>query len=173
MATGHRTRVGADLICVLDGPRPGVCLLDEEATAIYLSLKRRGWRFYFNKARGYVLARRMFRGRQRNSSLHRLLVGAKRGRYVDHKNRVTIDNRMSNLRTCNASENARNRKKAKVKYHALPKGVTPQTRCGKTRFLAHIRIGDGKRIQKHFHTEKAASTWYKAMTKKHHREFAS
>lgn len=40
--------------------------------------------------------------------LHRFLVGAKKGDYVDHINHNTLDNRRHNLRICKNSTNLRN-----------------------------------------------------------------
>ena len=45
--------------------------------------------------------------------LHRILLAAKRGDYVDHKNLNTLDNRRQNLRLCTAQQNNRNRRKSK------------------------------------------------------------
>lgn len=42
------------------------------------------------------------------SSMHRLIMNPKRGEFVDHKNRDTLDNRKENLRVCTPSENSAN-----------------------------------------------------------------
>lgn len=43
--------------------------------------------------------------------LHRLVIGAKAGQFVDHISRDKLDNRLSNLRLCTVSENSVNRLK--------------------------------------------------------------
>lgn len=43
--------------------------------------------------------------------LHRLILKAKKGNFVDHINGDTLDNRKCNLRICSIKENARNRGK--------------------------------------------------------------
>lgn len=43
--------------------------------------------------------------------LHRIILNAKKGQYVDHKNCNSLDNRKTNLRFCSIKENARNRGK--------------------------------------------------------------
>jgi hypothetical protein len=40
---------------------------------------------------------------------HRVVIGAKKGEIVDHKNRNTFDNTRENLRLCTYSENASNK----------------------------------------------------------------
>lgn len=42
------------------------------------------------------------------TGLHRFLIGAKKGDYVDHINHNTLDNRRHNLRICKNSTNLRN-----------------------------------------------------------------
>ena len=49
---------------------------------------------------------------RKNIALHRYLIGAPDGTYVDHENHNTLDNRKQNLRIATASENLQNRKGA-------------------------------------------------------------
>lgn len=42
--------------------------------------------------------------------MHRVILGAKKGEYTDHRNRDGLDNRRENLRLCTQSENLRNRR---------------------------------------------------------------
>lgn len=46
-------------------------------------------------------------------SMHRYIMGAKNGEFIDHINGDGLDNRRSNLRFCTISENNRNKKKMK------------------------------------------------------------
>jgi hypothetical protein len=41
--------------------------------------------------------------------MHRLIMKAKKGQYIDHSNRCKMDNRKINLRFCNMSQNCQNR----------------------------------------------------------------
>lgn len=54
--------------------------------------------------------------------LHRFLQGNLAGKCVDHINKNTLDNRITNLRTCSSSENNTNRKgygRCKYKYMSI------------------------------------------------------
>jgi hypothetical protein len=72
-------------------------------------------------AGGYVLC--YHRPTQTYTYLHRLVIGAPKGKDVDHINGNKLDNRLSNLRICSRSENLRNAKSPGRKVHDLPKGV--------------------------------------------------
>jgi hypothetical protein len=47
---------------------------------------------------------------RRNIRMHRFIMDAKRGQFIDHKNGDKLDNRKSNLRFCTISQNHANRK---------------------------------------------------------------
>src|SRR5437879_2424555 len=61
-------------------------------------------------ARGYAAGRRADIGWDKMVLMHRLVLNAKAGEMVDHKNRDTFDNQESNLRFCNKSGNGANMK---------------------------------------------------------------
>jgi len=63
------------------------------------------FRWCYDSSNGYPVSRiKGIRVR-----LHRFILNDKNARYVDHINRNKLDNRKSNLRTCNSSQNVRNR----------------------------------------------------------------
>lgn len=66
--------------------------------------KKHKW--FFNKEREQVGTRI----KRKILLLHRYLLNAKKGQYVDHINHDTLDNRKSNLRICTNQENAFNTK---------------------------------------------------------------
>jgi hypothetical protein len=100
--------------------------------------------------------------------LHRYIISAPEGMYVDHINCNTLDNRRENLRLCTMTENMRNR----GKYHNNTvgyRGVTFHKRDN--RFQAQIRI-DGKRLfLGYFLTAEDAHEAYKEASIKYHGEF--
>lgn len=59
--------------------------------------------------------------------MHRLIVGAARGQFVDHANGDGLDNRRANLRLCSNSQNQGNRRPQKRKrssFNSKFKGVS-------------------------------------------------
>lgn len=51
---------------------------------------------------------RRYLGHGKYDTLHRFLIGAKSGEFVDHVNGNTLDNRKANLRLCTISQNGMN-----------------------------------------------------------------
>ncbi len=64
------------------------------------------------------------RGRAVFVRMHRVILGAKPGEKVDHKDGNGLDNRKHNLRLCTDQQNARNSMKARVPRSSLFKGVS-------------------------------------------------
>lgn len=101
-------------------------------------------------------------------SMHRLIVGAKMGEMVDHKDGNGLNNRRSNLRIVSAIENAWNVKR-KANNTSGFKGV--YWNCHHNRWVASISIR-GKRIYLgHFKTPESAHVAYCEASAKHHGEF--
>ncbi len=78
-------------------------LYDPEDEAVFQSRK---WHI---SDTGYAVWRGIDGGVKKTIRLHRLIIGAKPGEIVDHRNRNKLDNRRSNLRICSQSDNAHNR----------------------------------------------------------------
>jgi hypothetical protein len=101
-------------------------------------------------------------------SLHRLIVGAGHGLFVDHKNRDILDNRRCNLRTCTKAENNRNAVRA-VTNETGYRGVK---RKG-NRYEAQITVDYRKVSLGHFGTAKEAAEAYDRAALEMHGAFAT
>lgn len=142
-------------------------LVDEEDYE-YLS------QFRWTKATvGY--ARRNYKGG--SIYMHREIMGLVKGdgKYVDHMNHNKLDNRKSNLRVCDKTQNQINQK-AKKKLDGSSqskyKGVSlrPKNRGNKP---WRCRIAyRGKITTKYFATEKEAALAYNELAKEIHGEYA-
>lgn len=98
--------------------------------------------------------------------MHRLILGAIPGQFVDHINGNGLDNRRSNLRFCTHMENMRNRKKSKNGTSQY-KGVYLEHGKWRARIMAGFRKSLGL-----FTNEKEAAMAYDIAAKSLHGHFA-
>jgi hypothetical protein len=84
------------------------------------------------------------KGKKCMMSMHRFIMDAPKGMYVDHINHDGIDNRRENLRICTNRENIRNRSGVAKHNHSGFLGVSKKT--GRNRWYAYVTI-DRKRIR--------------------------
>jgi hypothetical protein len=90
--------------------------------------------------------------------LHRIIIKARKGEYVDHKNCDTLDNRKSNLRLCNLQQNAMNQSVQNIKKTSIYKGV--YYKKDRSKWRANIKI-NGKNIHiGYFLTQEEAAIKY-------------
>lgn len=82
------------------------CILDDEDFEIYSQ-----WKWMLGTD-GSVTRNR----RKKERRLHRIIMNAKKGEYVDHINRNRLDNRKENLRICTNQQNNYNRGPSKGKF---------------------------------------------------------
>jgi hypothetical protein len=105
--------------------------------------------------------------RYRSLYMHREITDAPKGRYVDHINFDTLDNRRSNLRLCSPLESVRHQR-GRRKRRFEHKGITA-FRNGQYR--ARISV-NGKPIELGtFPTQKAAGEAYQKAAEKYFGEF--
>lgn len=104
----------------------------------------------------------------KRTKLHRFLIDAPDGRYVDHKNGDRLDNRKSNLRLCSPAENRRNSRSARALSGY--KGVSRVDRPSKWRATL---LKGGKRIYLgSYKTRIEAARAYDKGAREHFGEFA-
>lgn len=124
---------------------------------------------WYASPRGYVRASWMENGKRRQTSLHRLVVGAKPGDIVDHINGNPADNRRENLRIVTSSQSNMNKGPVKGKYSKY-RGVYRETRTLKW----YARV-DSKILKKRlgtFGSEEEAARAYDKAVKEAHGEYA-
>lgn len=63
---------------------------------------------WWNDGHGYAQTRIIPGRKGRNEKMHRFILNAPKGTYVDHKNHNTLDNRRENIRLCTQSQNIAN-----------------------------------------------------------------
>jgi hypothetical protein len=110
------------------------------------------------------------RGKMKMIYLHRFLLGAVAGQYVDHVDGDSLNNRRDNLRLCSGRANVWNQKR-KSSNRSGYKGVC----WDKSRRLwkAEIRAVEGRIHIGRFEVPEDAAKAYDAAARKHHGEFAT
>lgn len=102
-----------------------------------------------------------------NILMHRLVMNAKQGVFIDHRNRNRLDNQKGNLRFCTRSQNMMNQvKRTSRKY----KGVYPS---GKNGFRVLIGVNYKLTSVGSYKTEFEAAKAYDEAAIRLHGEFAS
>lgn len=79
--------------------------------------------------------------RHKRIYMHRMILNAPKGVFVDHKNLDKLDNRRDNLRLCNSCGNVSNRKKRIGPYSSMYKGVCFDKRVGKWKAEIKAHLG--------------------------------
>lgn len=106
---------------------------------------------------------------QINILMHRQIMSAEKGQMVDHINRNPLDNRKSNLRFCNKSQNAANSVRTRSKSTSKYRGVS----WAKTNKKWEAAFKFGKtRHRKHFDSEVDAAMFVDSLAHKFHGDFA-
>lgn len=139
----------------------------------HIILKYRTWHARVIKGR-VVSVNSIDRIAKKTVSLHRLILSATEKQSVDHINRDPLDNRRSNLRFANQSQNCRNRSKIRKTTTSKYKGVSYRKDTNK--WVARVRTKTNGKEQSHFYmcfnTEQDAALAYNLAAQKIFGEFA-
>lgn len=107
---------------------------------------------------------------QRAQLMHRVIMNAGPGQFVDHINGNGLDNRKCNLRLCTNAENLHNQGPRRNKQSSRYKGVCRRRRSG--RYEVNIRCGDRSYWVGSFTDEVEAARAYNARAIEVFGEFA-
>jgi len=137
-----------------------VALVDDED---YKELNQHKWYAAKNNYGGFFAVRGKGKSpHQRTVSMHREIMNFPKRMQVDHRNHHTLDNRKSNLRICNCSENMQNGKahKGGTSKH---KGVVWHK--NKKKWMAQIQLNGKQTYLGYFINEiEAANAYNEAAT---------
>lgn len=103
--------------------------------------------------------------------LHRVIMGARKGQFIDHINGDRLDNRRSNLRFATASQNQHNRSRERRNKSGF-KGVSRHKRLKKNPWIVFIAANGKHRYGGCFPTPEQAAVAYDRLAKELHGEFA-
>lgn len=127
------------------------------------------WKWYLLKSHTNYYAIRTSKPENKLIQLHRVVIKAKEGEFVDHINGDKLDNRKINLRICTRSQNAQNRKTNKLNKS----GYNGVSWCIKNKkWVAQIQYENKKiHIGYYINAIDAAKAFNEA-AQKYHGEFA-
>lgn len=97
-----------------------------------------------HKGKVWIYAHTRVRGTSTRIKMHRMVMSAPRGVFVDHVNHNTLDNRKDNLRFCTASQNRQNACMSRHNKAGLKGVVSPKNERGSYRACISI---NGKQVR--------------------------
>jgi len=108
--------------------------------------------------------------RQKSVCMHRVIMNAGDGQFIDHINHNGLDNRKANLRLASMAQNSWNKRKQKGNHSSKFKGVSWSAR--EKKWYAGIQANRKKIFLGLFKNEIDAAKAYDAAAGKYHGQFA-
>lgn len=127
----------------------------------YEKIKHIKWHY---SSCGYAMGRNL---NKEKVYMHRLLIGAKKGEYVDHIDGNKLNNRKDNLRICTQSENMRNSTK-RANCSSIYKGVCNSKTRG---WISYITLNKKRKTLGYHKSEVEAAENYNENAVKMHGKF--
>lgn len=124
------------------------------------------WKWCAHKDHNMFYASRSFRGK--TIIMHRVIMNAKKGELIDHRDRYGLNNQRGNLRFCTCSQNAKN----KIS-HGTSKYLGVCLHKISRKWQADIVINNRKKYLGSYACEKDAAKAYNKAALKYHEEFAN
>jgi hypothetical protein len=118
----------------------------------------------------YALAQKVIDGKKVTMRMHRLIMDAKPGQTVDHKDRNGVHNEMSNLRFANGQQQSANKDKHSNNCTSQYKGVCWDK--DRKMWRAYIKINGKCKFLGYYSAEEDAALAYDAAALKQFGEFA-
>lgn len=128
------------------------------------------YKWHFTKG-GYAIRSEGPRKKRIQIYMHRQIMDAKKGEYVDHINLDKLDCRRENMRICTNQQNAFNQKKRRANCSSKYKGVTWWPRDSK--WKAGIMVNYKHKNLGYYENERDAALVYDNAAKQYFGEFAN
>jgi len=140
-----------------------VSLIDKDDLDI---VKDYGWYSNYKKSTNSYYAKTEINNKA--ISMHRLILDAPKDKQVDHVDHNGLNNRKSNLRLCNQSENSRNKRMQSNNTSGF-RGAYLEKKTGK--YKARIMVNRKQMYLGSYETAKEASDVYQEAAKRLHGKF--